>query len=112
MKKNIIGGIAAAATATGALLFGAAPAQADDGFIMCPSGRDGVATAVTSCPFADDVRFSYFTQDGQVVTAYSPVTGEYYEMQCAGGFYAHFITGMTVRSVRCVGGDNAVVVIW
>ena len=41
MKKTIIGGIAAAATATGALLFGAAPAHADV-FTMCPSGHEGV----------------------------------------------------------------------
>jgi hypothetical protein len=26
-----------------------------DVFIACPSGRDGVATSVTSCEFADNV---------------------------------------------------------
>ena len=39
MKKLIVGGLAAAtATATGALLFGAAPAQADESFLTCPAG--------------------------------------------------------------------------
>lgn len=83
MKKILIGG-AAAATATGALLFGAAPAQADEGFIRCPSGRTGVATSVTSCAFADDVRFSYLSQGGPVVEAYSPVTGSSHHADRAG----------------------------
>lgn len=49
-------------------------ARADGLFIECPSGRDGIASAVTTCPFADNVRRAYFTQDGNVVVAYSPVT--------------------------------------
>ena len=68
---------------------------------------------MTSCAFADNVRYSYLTQPGQVVTAYSPVTGQSYNMQCAGGFTAELHGGATVvNSVRCVGGNNAVVVIW
>ena len=67
---------------------------------------------VTSCPFADNVRYSYLTQPGQVVTAYSPVTGQHYTMQCAEGFRAYLNNGTTVRSARWVGGNNAVVVIW
>jgi hypothetical protein len=83
-----------------------------DVFIACPSGRDGVATAVTSCEFADNVRRAYFAQYGPVVLAYSPVTGSVYDMQCASGFTAHMDNGLVVDAVRCVGGNNAVVVLW
>lgn len=50
-------------------------AHADDVFIACPSGRDGVVTSVTSCEFADNVRRAYLDQYGPVVLAYSSVTG-------------------------------------
>lgn len=83
-----------------------------DVFIMCPSGHDGVATDVTSCEFADNVRRAWLSQYGPVVMAYSPVTGNVYDMQCAGGFTAHMNNGMVVDAVRCVGGNNAVVVLW
>lgn len=110
MKNIIIGGLAALALA-GAVAVDAAPANADDLFIGCGNGA-GVATSVTSCAFAHNVRYAYQTQPGQVVVAYSPVTGEYYNMQCAAGFVAHFIDGTAANSVRCVGGNNAVVVLW
>ena len=61
----------------------AVPAHAEDYFIGCPSGHSGIATTVTSCPFAENVRQAYLSQDGMVVTAYSPVTNQYYDMQCA-----------------------------
>ena len=111
-KAALLGGAAAAAIA--ATVGVAAPAQAyvDESFLICPSGSSGVATSVTSCAFADNVRHSYLTQPGQVVTAYSPVTGQHYTMQCAEGFRAYLNNGMTMRSARCVGGNNAVVVIW
>ncbi len=44
--------------------------------------------------------------------AYSPVTGGIYKMQCAPGFIATFYDGSVVNSGRCVGGNNAVVVVW
>ena len=90
----------------------AVPAHAEDYFIGCPSGHSGIATTVTSCPFAENVRQAYLSQDGMVVTAYSPVTNQYYDMQCAPGFIAHLRNGPTVPSVRCVGGDNALVIIF
>lgn len=83
-----------------------------DVFIGCPSGRDGIATSVTSCEFADNVRRAWLDQYGPVVLAYSPVTGNVYDMQCAGGFTAHMDNGLVVDAVRCVGGNNAVVVVW
>jgi len=81
-------------------------------FLTCPSGRDGVATSVTSCEFADNVRRAYLDQGGPVVMAYSPVTGNVYNMQCVSGFTAHMNNGLVVDAVRCVGGNNAVVVLW
>ena len=87
-------------------------ALADDTFLVCPSGHAGIATGATSCAFAESVRQAYLSQDGPVVTAYSPVTGQYYDMQCAPGFIAHLNYGATVPSVRCVGGNNAVVIIF
>lgn len=59
-----------------------APAAATELFTVCPSGNSGVVTADTSCPFADAVRASYYTQPGTTVFAYSPVTGKFYTMQC------------------------------
>ena len=87
-------------------------AHADEAFLVCPSGRSGVATSVTSCAFADNVRYNYIRQGGPIITAYSPVTGQFYTMQCASGFVATLNTGGVVSSVRCVGGDNAVVILW
>lgn len=90
----------------------AAPAQATD-FIGCPSGHSGVATTVTSCAFAENVRNAYLGSGGSsYITAYAPVTGQYYDMECEPGFIAHLNYGATVPSVRCVGGNNAVVIIY
>jgi hypothetical protein len=81
-------------------------------FLICPDGHTGVATNVTSCAFALNVHESYLSQGGPTVIAYSPVTGDTYEMQCHAGFTSHLSNGMTVDSVRCVGGNNAVVILW
>ena len=62
--------ITAIAVAVGAMLgaiCGAAAAKADEPFIMCPSGRSGVATSVTSCAFADNVRYNYIRQGGGTI---------------------------------------------
>lgn len=81
-------------------------------FLICPDGHTGVATSVTSCQFAVNVRYSYLRQGGPTVIAYSPVTGETYEMQCHAGFTSHLSDGRTVGSVRCAGGNDAVVILW
>ena len=107
-------------TATAALTIGlaatalttTAPAHADELFLACPSGHAGIATPVTSCAFAENVRYNYLSQGDQVITAYSPVTDMYYNMQCGPGFIAHLSYGATVPSVRCVGGNNAVVIVY
>ena len=114
MKKIISGGIAALAATTGIAVFPAAPAHADDVvFTMCPSGREGVVGGHTTCAFAENVRAVFYASGmSNDFIAYSPVTGERYEMICAGRFPAHFIDGETLISTRCFGGTNAEVVIW
>lgn len=86
----------------------AAPAQADT-FAVCGSGHAGVSTTVTSCAFAENVRMSYLTQGPGLVSAYSPTTGSMYTMTCLTGFTAQIGYGPAVPSVRCTGGDSAVV---
>jgi hypothetical protein len=89
-----------------------APAYADV-FDMCPDGQEGVVGGHTTCDFADNVRSAYYAS-GRLndFVAYSPVTGERYEMSCESGYSARFTNGAVVTSTRCYGGDNAEVVIW
>jgi hypothetical protein len=109
MKKLLAGCLLAVGLGT---LNSAPPAGADEAFLMCPGGHAGIATGVTSCPFAQNVRASYFEQGGPYVQAYSPVTGGMYDMFCQPGYRTTFTTGETATSVRCSGGNNAVVVVW
>ena len=67
---------------------------------------------MTTCQFAMNVRDSYDSDGGPVVNAYSPVTGETYQMVCHSGYSATLANGTTVDSVRCTGGNNAVVILW
>lgn len=105
--------VIAALGALGLLLTLAPSAQANEPFLTCPSGRSGVATTVTSCAFADNVRLSYFSQGAGSVLAYSPTTGQMYDMWCTPGYVSTLSTWpWQVTSVRCVGGSDAVVVFW
>lgn len=69
--------------------------------------RAGSANSVTSCPFAQSVRDAYVASgaDGKAATvsAYSPVTGRTYSMNC---------TPAGENVVRCTGGNNAVVYVY
>lgn len=107
MKQIITTALAVAA----ALLGQAPPAHADFVFDVCPSGRSGIATTVTSCPFADDVRASYFARPGLFIEAYSPVTGQVYDMECNSNTVATLNIGRRL-AVTCNGGNDAVVVFW
>lgn len=82
-------------------------------FTICPDGHEGVVGGHTSCAFAVNVR-QVFYASGMAgrFTAFSPVTGDGYEMTCVGRFPAYFSDGSTKISTRCFGGDNAEVVIW
>lgn len=86
-----------------------APGVVED-FRLCPSGLAGVASAETSCAFADNVRRAWYGQPGAIVTAYSPVTGRLYTMRCAGAD-----TDAWPTSKRCTGtnpqGDPLIVYI-
>jgi hypothetical protein len=103
---------AVALAGVGCILATPAVAHADSSFDICPSGRSGIATSVTSCPFADNVRRAYFNQGGSTVVAYSPVTGQSYVMDCVSGYVAHFNNGTVRTAVKCYGGNNAEVVVW
>jgi hypothetical protein len=88
------------------------PAHADESFDTCPSGNSGIATPVTSCAFADSVRNQYFAEGGRtLLVVYSPVTGEQYEVRCDPAI-SHFNDGTSKTTVRCTGGNDAVVVFW
>jgi serine/threonine protein kinase len=70
-----------------------APATADS----CASGV--WVNSVTTCPFAENTRSAYAEANGaKQISAYSPVTGQTYTMQCEGA-----------STVVCRGGDNAAV---
>jgi hypothetical protein len=90
-----------------------APAHADNMFVMCPSGRDGVSSSVTSCLFADNVRDAFYALGTPTyLRAYSPVTDQVYVMTCIHGFTASFTNGQVLNVVKCVGGNDAEVVVW
>jgi len=90
----------------------AAPAHADV-FDMCPDGQEGVVGGHTTCGFAENVRSAFYASGGlHNFVAFSPVTGERYEMDCESGYSAHFSNGALVNSTRCYAGDNAEVVVW
>lgn len=89
------------------------PANADDDFVTCPSGRAGIVVGTaTSCAFADNVRRAWLDQPGNPVIAYSPVTGEAYRMFCVGNKTVNFTDGHSADAVQCVGGNDAEVVVW
>ena len=57
---------------------------------------NGITTGPhTSCPFAENVRSTYFAQGGGniTITAFSPVTGHSYTMTCIVGEGIHACTG-------------------
>jgi hypothetical protein len=103
MKRALV---AAALVVVAAGLPPAARADIDEPFALCPSGRTGIASAVTSCAFADSVRAAWLAQEGPIIQAYSPVTGQIYTMQCVGPIATNL-----GDADRCVGGNNAVVVV-
>jgi hypothetical protein len=88
-------------------------ADGNDIFTICPDGHEGVVGGRTTCAFAANVRQIFYASGmSNHFTAYSPVTGDGYEMTCVGRYPAYFSDGSTKVSTRCYGGDNAQVVIW
>lgn len=78
----------------------------DSGESILP--RSGRGTEVTSCQFAEAVRDAYFRTarpgDPALVEAFSPATGQRYEMGC--------IENHNNGGIICRGGDNAVVYVY
>ena len=109
--KKLIAAAGISAALTTATLAVAPTASAGDAFLMCPSGMSGIATMVTSCPFADNVSRAFFRSPNNVV-AYSPVTGQFYAMACAPGYVASFVGGYSRVVAKCFGGNDAEVVVW
>ena len=99
MKKVIAVAGLGTAVALGSLV-GAGTASADI-FTVCPSGMSGVSTDDTSCAFADNVRWAWYSQPGTIVTAYSPVTHQAYTMQCTSTS-----TTFWYEAKRCVGVNS------
>ena len=58
---------------------------------------------MTSCEFAQNVRYAWFHQPGRIIEAYSPVTGQYYTMYCDPNYTARMDTGRVYDSVHCEG---------
>jgi hypothetical protein len=84
-----------------------------DVFTICPDGHEGVVGGHTSCEFAANVRQIFYASGMSTnFTAYSPITGQGYDMTCVGRYPAYFSDGSTKVSTRCYAGDNAEVVIW
>ncbi|MEU2251695.1 protein kinase [Nocardia xishanensis] len=90
-----------------------APARLPDGATPCGAGqgtgafsRAAIGNAVTSCPFAEEVRKAYAAAGSaggsRSVVAVSPVTGRSYTMTCAA----------QGQVVTCIGGENAVVYVY
>lgn len=52
-------------------------------FDVCPSRLTGVASADTSCAFAENVRRSFYWNPGWTIVTTSPITGKFYTMQCS-----------------------------
>ncbi len=80
-----------------------------ENFRMCPSGLSGVASADTSCAFADSVRSAWYSQPGRTITAFSPVTRQSYVMTCAPA-----VTDAWSTSKRCWGTNafGAVLIVY
>jgi hypothetical protein len=91
------------------------PASGQSTFVICEDGREGVVGGHTTCLFAENVRSAFYaSSDSSDIVAFSPVTGERYEMVCSGGYRASSSDGSHRVATRCVGGDDnsAEVVVW
>ena len=98
-------GVAALAAITSFSMAHAPTAQADT--VVCPDGQEGVI-GPTTCAFAQNVRAAYYGSGstnpatGAIsLVAFSPITGDRYDMTCVSRHPAY-----------CTGGDDAEVVVY
>jgi hypothetical protein len=111
--RRIVAGLFTVAFALALAPLALAPAAHADVFDMCPGGREGVVGGHTTCAFADNVRSAFYASGmSQDFIAYSPVTGDRFDVSCAGMYPARFRDGSVLNSTRCYAGDNAEVVLW
>ncbi|AEJ94116.1 hypothetical protein THIBAULT_195 [Mycobacterium phage Thibault] len=81
-------------------------AESAESVSICLSGRSAVASADTSCAFADNVAVAWYSQSGMSVQAYSPVTGRVYTMTCDPDAWVVDDYGVYHSGVkRCVGSN-------
>jgi hypothetical protein len=79
----------------------AAPAHADETVDVCPDGFSGIATGMTSCPFAETARQVWYNHGGaNPIQVISPVTGEMYTLNCDPEHVIH-LNNSGRRSMRC-----------
>jgi hypothetical protein len=100
------------AIAAAGLLGVLAPTAHADVYSMCPDGHEGVVGGHTSCDFAANVRSGFF-RFGTHFNAFSPATGQWYEIVCDPNLKGNYIGSTYVgNSVNCYASTNAEVVIW
>lgn len=110
MRKQLIAGALGAAAVAAAVSL--APSASASVFDVCPSGNAGVVGGHTSCDFAENVQRVFWASGANQFVAYSPITGERYDISCAGLYTAYFNNGQVMTATHCYGGDNAEVVVW
>ncbi len=109
MKKVIAGALGAAAVAAAVSL--APSASAGSLFNICPSGASGVMGGHTSCAFADVIHDGYY-RHGNHFSAFSPVMGKWYDVDCSEHGTTTFTNGHVHYGAHCYAGNNAEAVVW
>lgn len=104
VRRALAAGAAALALSTVGTLW-ASEAKADLAFWTCPSGWTAVVAGTpTSCPFADNVRNTWYASHSNPIMVYSPVTIKNYWMYCQPA--VNTVNGWSRVGTLCVGGDN------
>ena len=110
MRKQLIAGVLGAAAVAAAVSL-APSASAGSLFSICPSGVSGVMGGHTSCAFADVIHSGYY-RHGNYFSAFSPVTGKWYDVDCSEQCTTTFTNGHVHYSAHCYSGNEAKVVGW
>ncbi|NLI86216.1 MAG: hypothetical protein GX440_12690 [Propionibacterium sp.] len=76
----------------------AAPKWPPDDATLCPGTGAVAVNSVTSCQFADNVADAFSRAGVGTIQAYSPVTHQYYTMDCS---------AVEASIITCTGGNNA-----
>jgi hypothetical protein len=109
MKKNLLAGAIGAAAVAAAVSL--APSANAALFTICPSGVSGVMGGHTSCAFADVIHSGYY-RHGNHFSAFSPATGQWYDVDCSEHGATTFTNGHVHYGAHCYAGNNAEAVVW